>query len=221
MIDRAGRGHHDVRRAIVAGQIVAQPAAIERAHRLGRAEDRAAERLIGKGDDLQVLENKIVGRVGDSADLLDDDVLLAQHFIAREGRLGENVGEHVERERHVGLEHPRVIGGAFDTGRRIEIAADGFDFFGDLPRARRRVPLNAICSRKCDIPCSSRRSSRLPEAIHTPSEAVSRCGIASVTTLMPDFKVVTSTLMLPLLPARRGLSAGRTARPPTVPPAAR
>ena len=56
------------------------------------------------------------------------------------------------------------------------------------------------------MPCSSRRSSRLPEATQTPSEAVSRCGIVSVTTLMPDFKVVTSTLMLPLLPARRGSS---------------
>ena len=54
---------------------------------------------------------------------------------------------------------------------------------------RRRVPLNAMCSRKCEMPCSSCRSSRLPELTQTPSEAVSRCGIVSVTTWMPDFKV--------------------------------
>ena len=56
------------------------------------------------------------------------------------------------------------------------------------------------------MPCSWRRSSRLPELTHTPSEAVCRCGIVSVTTLMPDFKVVTATLMQPLLPVRPGSS---------------
>src|SRR5262249_19583901 len=61
---------------------------------------------------------------------------------------------------------------------------------------------------------SSRCSSRLPEAIQTPSDAVSRCRIASVTTLMPDFRVVTSTLMLPLLPAPPGSSPGQTSQPP-------
>ena len=51
-----------------------------------------------------MLEHQIVGRVGDGADLLNDDVLLAQQLLAVEGRLGQNVGEHVERQRHVGLE---------------------------------------------------------------------------------------------------------------------
>ena len=78
---------------------------------------------------------EIVGRVGDGADLLDDDVLLAHELVAVEGRLGQDVGEHVERERHVGLEHARVIGRAFGAGRRVEIAAHGLDLLGDLPRA--------------------------------------------------------------------------------------
>ena len=78
MIDGTGRGHDDIRRPIVSREIVAQFHAVERAHRLWRAENRAAERLVGKGDDLQVLENKIVRSVGDGADLLNDDVLLAQ-----------------------------------------------------------------------------------------------------------------------------------------------
>ena len=42
---------------------------------------------------------------------------------------------------------------------------------------RRFVPLNAMCSRKCEMPCSSGASLRLPDAIQTPSEVVSRCGI--------------------------------------------
>ena len=82
-----------------------------------------------------MLENQIVRRVGDGADFLHDDVLLANELLAVEGRLGQNVGEHVERQRHVGLEHARIIGGALGAGRRVEIAADRLDFLGDLPRA--------------------------------------------------------------------------------------
>ena len=81
-----------------------------------------------------MLEDEIVGRVGDGADLLDDDVLLAREFVAVEGRLGQDVGEHVERERHVGLEHAGVIGRVLGAGRGVEIAADRLDLLGDLPR---------------------------------------------------------------------------------------
>ena len=156
MIDRAGGGDDDVRRLVIAHEIVAQLGVVERAHGLRRAEDRAAERLIGKRHHVQMFEDEIVRRVGDGADLLDDDVLLARQFHAVERGLGQNVGQHVERERHVVLEHARIIGGAFRAGRGVEIAADGLDLLGDLASAeRRRVPLNAICSRKCEMPCSS------------------------------------------------------------------
>src|SRR6516162_6097499 len=175
MLDRARGGHHDVGRPIVTGEVGAQLAPVKRPHRFRRAQDGTAERLVGKRDELQMLENEIIGRIGDCADLLYDDVLLAQQFLAIERRLGKDIGEHV---------------------------------------LRRRVPLKAICSRKWEMPCSSRCSSRLPEAIQTPSDAVSRCGIASVTTLMPDFRVVTSTLMLPLLPAPPGSLPGQTSQPP-------
>ena len=54
---------------------------------------------------------------------------------------------------------------------------------------RRRVPLNAICSRRCDKPCSLVRSWRDPAPTKTPSEAVSRCAMRSVAILRPDGKV--------------------------------
>ena len=133
MVNRTGGGDHDIRTTIMPGEVVAQFPAVERAHRLRRAEYRAAERLIGKRDGLQMLENKIVGRVGDRANLLHDDILLKRKFVAGEGRLGQNVSQHVERQRHIGFEHARVIGGALGAGRRVEIAADGLDFLSDLP----------------------------------------------------------------------------------------
>ncbi len=63
---------------------------------------------------------------------------------------------------------------------------------------RRLVPLNAMCSSRCEMPCSSGFSSRLPAPTQTPSEADSRCGMRSVTTDRPEGRRVTSTLM-PLL----------------------
>ena len=136
MIDGAGGGDHDVRRAIVPGEIVAQfarrrtNAPSSRVPRIERPSGWSGNAISCKCSNIE-----IVGRVGDGADLLHDHVLLAQHFVAVEGRLGEDVGKHVERQRHVGLEHARVIGGGLGTGRGVEITADGFDLLGDLPRA--------------------------------------------------------------------------------------
>jgi len=135
MLDRARGGHHDVGRPIVTGEVGAQLAPVKRPHRFRRAQDGTAERLVGKRDELQMLENEIVGRIGDCADLLYDDVLLAQQFLAIERRLGKDIGEHVQRQRYIGFEDARVIGGAFSPGRGIEIATDGFDLFRDLPGA--------------------------------------------------------------------------------------
>ncbi len=111
MIDRAGGDHQHVGRAIVALEIDREPLAVERAHGLARAEDRASDRLRRKRGLLQPFEYQIVGRILRGADLLHDDVLLALQLLGIERRIGQDVGQHVERERHVGLEHARVIGG--------------------------------------------------------------------------------------------------------------
>ncbi|MEY9105638.1 hypothetical protein ABH999_001834 [Bradyrhizobium yuanmingense] len=50
-----------------------------------------------------MLEHDVVGRVLRGTDLLHNDVLLALQLVGLEGGIGKDVGEHVERERHVGL----------------------------------------------------------------------------------------------------------------------
>ena len=84
----------------------------------GVPKNRAADRLIRKGDGLQTVEDQVVGRVLDGADLLHDDVLLALQFLRIERRIGQDVGQDIERERHVGLEHARIIGGGLDRWSR-------------------------------------------------------------------------------------------------------
>jgi hypothetical protein len=87
---------------------------------------------------LQVFEHEIVGRVVDRTDLLDDDVLLTGDFVGIEAGVRQDVGQHVEPERDIGLEDARVIGRHLDPGAGVEIAADGFDLLGDLPRGATR-----------------------------------------------------------------------------------
>ena len=48
----------------------------------------------------------------------------ALQFIGHEGRIGQNVGEHVERQRQIGFHHPACV---VSVSAGIEIAADRFD----------------------------------------------------------------------------------------------
>jgi hypothetical protein len=88
-----------------------------------------------------MLEHDVVGRVLRSADLLHDHALLALELVGHEGGIGEDVGEHVERQRHIRLHHPRVIGGGFSRCAGIEIAADRLDLLDDLARVALRGAL--------------------------------------------------------------------------------
>ena len=57
---------------------------------------------------------------------------------------------------------------------------------------RLAVPLNSMCSMKCEMPFCSGDSVREPALIHTPTETDRTCGIASVITRTPLASVVIS-----------------------------
>ena len=58
-----------------------------------------------------------------------------------EDRVLQDVGEDVERERHILLQHLGVIGGALARGIGVEMAADRLDLLGDGAGA---APLGAL-----------------------------------------------------------------------------
>ena len=123
------------------GEIAAQHVAIELLQRLGGAEQRAPHRLVGIAELVEMLEHDVIGRILRRADFLHDDALLALELVRHEGRIGEDVGQHVERQRHVGLHHPRIIGGGLGRGAGVEIAADRLDLLDDLARGAPRGAL--------------------------------------------------------------------------------
>ncbi len=74
----------------------------EGADALGRPEDGAAHRLVGERRLLQPVEDNVVGGVVRLADLLQDDAALDLDLGRVERRVAQDVGDDVERQRHVG-----------------------------------------------------------------------------------------------------------------------
>ena len=75
----------------------------------------------------------------------------------------DDVGEHVDRQRQVLVEHLDVVAGVFLGGERIHLAADGVDRLRDvLGDCASAVPLKSMCSTKWAIPLCSCGSCREP-----------------------------------------------------------
>ncbi len=111
------------------------------AHTLRGAEDRAAQGLFGIGLFLQPVEDHVVGGVEDLADFLQDHAALDLDLAFVEDRVQHDIGDHVEREGHVVLQHARVIGGHLAARVGVDVAAHVLDFLGDLQRGAPLGPL--------------------------------------------------------------------------------
>ena len=135
MLDVAGRHRDHALGAVLAVHEGAQLLRGEGLHRLRRAEDRAADRLVAEGGFGETVEDDVVGRVVRGADLLQDHVLLALELFGVEVRFGQDVGKDVDGKRHVVAEHAGVEGGRLDAGGGVDFAADILDLLGDFAGA--------------------------------------------------------------------------------------
>jgi hypothetical protein len=64
-------------------------------------------------------------------------VLLALELLRVEDAVRQDVGQNVDGERHVVLEHAGVVGGGLDAGGGVDLAADRLDLLGDLASTAR------------------------------------------------------------------------------------
>ena len=85
--------------------------------------------------------DEVVGRVLDHLDLFDDDFLLALDVFGAERRIADDVGEDVDGERQMLVEHLDVVARVFLRGERVELAADRIDRLRDVFRRPARRAL--------------------------------------------------------------------------------
>ena len=128
----AGGRDDEVRRDVGVAEVLEEQRPRERLDGLRRAENRTAERMAGPvvlGEDLV---DEIVGRVLDHLDLFEDHLLLALDVLVGELRMQDDVGQQVDRQRQVLVEHLDVVAGVFLRGEGVELAADRIDLLGDV-----------------------------------------------------------------------------------------
>ena len=78
------------------------------------------------------LVDEIVRRVLDHLDLFEDDLLLALDVVCAERRTHDDVGEDVDGERQMLVEHLDVVARVFLRGERVHLAADRIDRLRDV-----------------------------------------------------------------------------------------
>ncbi|MNI38799.1 hypothetical protein D3C73_929560 [compost metagenome] len=135
VVDRTGGHHEHPVGRIIARKVAANLTRREAFHPFRCAEDGATDRLAAIGDLGELVEDDIVGRVVGRTDFLQDHVFFAAQFFLVEFRLRQNVCKDIDRQRHMILEHARIIGCGFCRGRRIQLSPDILDLLGDVAGA--------------------------------------------------------------------------------------
>ena len=132
------------------------------------------------------LEDEIVRRVVDHADLLEHDLPLERQIGCRAAAAGTQIGDDVGRLRQVLVEHARLKRRVLARGVRVERAAERLERQRDVLRATRaRVPLNTMCSSMCETPIRSRVSWIEAARTHAPNATDRTPGMVSESTVSP------------------------------------
>ena len=97
------------------------------------ADDRIAERMVGKDGPLEVVVNDVFRIVLGVLQLLDDDQLLPLHLLLFEGCVQDEVRKHIHRLADVRIEHAGVEAGLFLRREGVQVAAEGLEALCDLP----------------------------------------------------------------------------------------
>ena len=186
--------------------------------RVDRAEHLAAERVVGEQRLVDERVHPVVGLVLGQEDLLEDHLALGVDLVGPERGIGDDVGEQVEPDRQLLCRQPRVVGGVLRAVKAfISPPTASTASAISLRGARRSVPLNSRCSRKCEAPASSGGSSRPPTPTQQPRR--DRAGLGHP--LGDDAEAVrpASVCSTPG-PAASVISGAATPPPPRRPPVA-
>ena len=171
VLEVAGGGNDDVLGRIGAAEMIAQPLLRERLDALLRAEDRPPERMPFPERLRENLVHEIVGRVLDHLDFFEDDFLLALDVDVVERGAQDDVGQDVDGDRQVLVEHLHVVARVFLGGERVELAANRIDRLRDVfGRARGRALEQHVLDEVRDAALFVRLVARAARQPHTEAD---------------------------------------------------
>ena len=132
VVEVAGGRDHNGRRGVPRAVEVVDLPAGHRRDGLHRAGDEPAQRSVavdGLGEQVVHLVARLVVVHGD---LFEDHAPLGLHIGLGQHRVGHQVAHHVDGQRQVGVEHPRVVARVLLGGERVRLAADRLDAGRDV-----------------------------------------------------------------------------------------
>lgn len=195
----------------------------ERPDGLLGAEDRAAERAVAEDHPGEEVVDDVARVVLGHRHLFQDDAAFGLDVVRADQRAGEHVADHVDGQRQVGVEHPRVVAGVLLRGEGVHLAADRVQGGRDVQRA---APLGALEEQVLQVVRGAVElgvSSREPTPTQMPKVAERTVGRVSVTTRRPPGRTVRRTIPAPSAPFSRvrvvpGRCVAAEARATGVPP---
>ena len=102
------------------------------ADRLGRSANGAADRTIAVDGQLEGVVDRVRGRVLPHRQLIEDDAALHREIYVVEARVGDHVGQRLDRHVKVRVTHARPVGGVLARGLRVRLAAHAVEGDGDV-----------------------------------------------------------------------------------------
>jgi hypothetical protein len=134
VIDVACHRDHQVGGQIALVVIAGDAVPGQRVDRLDGAEDRPAQRSVAVQRDGEFVVHEVGGIVVAHGDLFEDHAALGVDVLRIDQRGGHHVGDDVDRQRQILVEHPRVVAGVLLGGESVEVTAHRVHRRGDLHR---------------------------------------------------------------------------------------
>ncbi len=97
--------------------------ALDLADRLGRSADGTADRAVAVDSQLEGVVDRIRGRILPHRQLVEDDAALHREIFLVEARVGDHVGQRLDRHVEVRVAHARPVRGVLASGLRVRLPA--------------------------------------------------------------------------------------------------
>ena len=99
---------------------------------LWRAADGASDRAVAVDGQLEGVVDRVRGRVLPHRQFVEDHAALHREIFLVEARVGDHVGQRLDRHIEVRVAHARPVGGVLASSLRVRLAAHAVEGDGDI-----------------------------------------------------------------------------------------